>query len=42
MLNWDLDAGAVTILKLLVREEHFPLDHKLFMFRSSEIPSDLV
>lgn len=41
LLNWDLDTGEGTIRKLLVREEHFPLDHKLFTFRSSEIPLDL-
>lgn len=42
LLNWGLVSGEGTILKLLVREECFPLDHKLFTFRSSKIPSDLV
>lgn len=42
LLNWDLDSAEGTILELLVREEHFPLDHKLFTFRSSEIPPELV
>lgn len=41
LLNWDLHAGEGTILKLLVCGEHFPVEHKLFMFRSSEIPPDL-